>query len=225
MNTKNIDIRFNHPSTFILGGPSQCGKTSFTLNLLRRASHLFTDSRCTQNIVYYYKEWQDSFDMFQAENIVTDWVCGAPSAADFKSRTEEYKNRGGSIVILDDFGQEINRDIVSIYTVLAHHTSSSVVLLTQNIFSKNPLFRELSLNANNIVLFKNPRDSTQISHIARQFAPGNSKYIIEAFREATKKAYTYLLFDLSQKCPEELRIRSNIFVENSPISIWIPNNK
>lgn len=222
MNTENIDIRFKHPSTFLLAGPSQCGKSSFVFNLLRKIDLLFSEPRCAQNIIYYYKEWQEGFELFQNENIVKEWINGIPTVDDFKSRVEAYKHIGGSCVIIDDFGQSITKDILLLFTVLAHHTNTNVVLLTQNIFSKNPLFRELSLNANIIVIFKNPRDSSQISYIARQFAPTNPKYIINAYREATKKAYSYILFDLSQTCPEELRVRSGLFDVNSPITVWVP---
>lgn len=225
MTSECYDVRFRHPATFLLAGASQSGKTHFAFNLLRKADVLFNDPRCTQNIIYYYKQWQDSFEMFENENIVTKWINGKPTADDFTSQVEKYKDNGGSIVILDDFGQEITKDFVLFFTVLAHHTSTSVILLTQNIFSKNPLFRELSLNTNIIVFFKNPRDNTQISHLARQISPTDSKYIIEAYRAATKKPYSYLLFDLTQQCAEEIRVRSGLFEKDSPISVWMSKKK
>jgi hypothetical protein len=217
-----FDIRFQNPSTFLLAGASQSGKTTFTLNLLRYGDILFTNPTCLQNVIYYYKEWQDSFDYFQRESVVTEWVNQVPTSEDFKERTLLYKDRGGSVVIIDDFAGELNKDIASIFSVLSHHTNTTVFLLTQNIFSKNPAFRDISLNSTYIALFKNPRDSSQISHFAKQFAPGNSAYIIGAFKECTKKAYSYIIFDHHQATPEAIRVRSNILPIERPVRVWMP---
>ena len=212
------DIRFRNPSTFILAGASQSGKTTFVLNLLRQAKDLFRDPRCLQNVIYYYKEWQDVYAKFADEHIVFDWVNEVPTASSMREKTLAFKQDGGSIVVIDDFAQELTRDIVTIFSVLAHHTNSVVILLQQNIFSKNPVFREISLNATYIIVFKNPRDSSQITHFAKQFAPGNFKWIVDAYRTCTKKPYTYLLFDSHQSTPDILRLRSDVFDES--VSVW-----
>ena len=214
------DMRFKNPTSFILAGPSQSGKTTFALNLLRQIDELFVTPECQQNIIYYYKEWQDTLANVQQENLVQQWVNALPTVDDFKERTLLHKETGGSIVIIDDFAQNLNADIVTIFSVLCHHYNATVILLTQNIFSKNPVFREISLNATYILLFKNPRDLSQISHYARQFNPGNSKFIIAAFRECTKLPHSYMLFDHHQSTDENLRIRSNIFINQWPMKVW-----
>jgi hypothetical protein len=67
------------------------------------------------------------------------------------------------------------------------------------------------VNSHYIVLFKNPRDAGQVSTLARQMYPGNSKFVIEAFKDATSTPHSYLLFDLRPEQNEKLRLRSNIF--------------
>ena len=64
-------------------------------------------------------------------------------------------------------------------------------------------------------MFKNPRDMSSIRYFSRQIDPTNSKNIIDIFMKATKKPFSYLLFDLTQETPDELRLRSNIFFENN----------
>jgi molybdopterin-guanine dinucleotide biosynthesis protein len=216
-----FDVRFHHPSTFTIAGPSQSGKTTFVWNLLRDAGELFTSAKCLQNVVYFYKEWQEGFTMFEQEDIVKHWVNDLPTIDDFKERTLPFKDVGGSIVIIDDFAQELNKDIATIFTVLSHHTNTTVILLTQNLFSKNPVYRDVSLNSTYIVLFKNPRDLSQISHFARQFQPGNHQYIIEAFKKCTKAPYSYMLFDHHQATSDGLRVRSNIFPKQWPVRVWM----
>ncbi len=217
-----FDARFKNPSTFLLGGSSQSGKTTFTLNLLRSIDHVFESPSCKQNILYYYNQWQSAFDAFQQENIVREWVNKLPTTEDVREKTLLYKDKGGSVIVIDDFAQKLNKDIVDIFSILSHHTNSVVILLTQNIFSKNPVFRDISLNSTYVILFKNPRDSSQIVSFAKQFAPGKNGYIVEAYKEATKSPYSYLLFDHHQATPDILRVRSNILQSEWPLKIYMP---
>ena len=47
-----------------------------------------------------------------------------------------------------------------------------------------------------MVFFKIPRDTSQISHLAKQMYPGKVKFIQESFENATKVPYGYLVIDL-----------------------------
>lgn len=219
---KMFDLRFKNPCSFIVAGVSQSGKTTFTLNLLRNIDTMFADPRCKQNVIYYYKKGQDVFNMFEKEKIVKKWVDHLPTEQMINEATMAYKGKGGSVLIIDDFGQELTRDIVSLFAVLSHHTNSVVILLMQNIFPKKPLFRDISLNSTYVVLFKNPRDKSQIANFARQFSPGKNSYIVDAFQEATKNPYSYLLFDFEQNTPDSVRVRSKILPHEGPMMVWLP---
>lgn len=225
MSSKMYDLRFKSPSTFILVGSSQSGKTTFTLNVLRSASELFEDSRCVQNVLFYYKHMQPSYESVEKEGLVNQWVNQVPTKSDIQDRTMLYKNSGGSIVIIDDFGDELTSDILHIFTALSHHYKLHVFLLLQTLYSKNPLYRAISLNATYIVIFKNPRDTSQIRTYARQFSSGNVKYIIESFHQATKLPYSYLLFDHHQLTPEILRVRSRVLPHQQPMIVWRSTNE
>jgi hypothetical protein len=50
-------------------------------------------------------------------------------------------------LVLDDFGQQLNADIVELFSVTCHHSNLVVFLLTQNIFAKNMAQRDVSLNS------------------------------------------------------------------------------
>ena len=80
-------------------------------------------------------------------------------------------------------------------------------------FPKYKVSRIIGLNAQYIVAFKNPRDATQVTHLARQMYPGRVKYMQEAFKDATSCPYDYVLLDLKQETPEHLRLRTNVFPE------------
>lgn len=216
-----MDLRLKTPFNAIIAGASQSGKTTFVLNLLRHIDELFLDSRCKNNIIYYYKEMQPNLQSFQSENIVRHWVNKLPTVEDVKDRTLNSKETGGSVIIIDDFASDLTKDISEIFTVIGHHQNTSVILLSQNLFQQGSTFRNVSLNSKYIIIFKNPRDSSQISHFARQFAPNNSKWIVNAFKEATKTPYSYMFLDNHQTTPDVIRVLSNILLHEWPIRVWL----
>jgi len=69
----------------------------------------------------------------------------------------------------------------------------------------------MSLNAHYMVLFKNPRDVSQFANLARQMYPKSSKFAVEAYSDATREPYSYLLVDVRLEQDEELRLSTNIF--------------
>jgi len=71
----------------------------------------------------------------------------------------------------------------------------------------------MSLNAHYMVLFKNPRDVSQFANLARQMYPktSQSQFPVEAYKDATREPYSYLLIDLRLAQDEDLRLRANIF--------------
>jgi hypothetical protein len=80
----------------------------------------------------------------------------------------------------------------------------------------------MSLNAHYLVLFKNPRDSTQIATLSRQIYPGKSKFLIESFQDATRKPYGYLVLDLKTDTEEAYRVRTCIFPEDEWHYVYVP---
>jgi hypothetical protein len=139
---------------------------------------------------------------------------------------ESFNDKMPRLIILDDLMAESGQSVVNMFTKGSHHYNLSVMLLTQNLFLSSPGFRTISLNAHYIVVGKNPRDRNQINHLAMQLAPGNVKFIQEAYADATNTPYGYLFIDVTQKCNEELRIRSSIFPDDSPQNIiYIPMEK
>ena len=97
------------------------------------------------------------------------------SSVDGKKRT---------LLLINDLMTSKDDRVVDIFTKISHHRNLSVVYLTQNLFSKSKQTRTLSLNSHDIVLFKNARDPTQVTNLARQMYPGKSAFTIEALKNA-----------------------------------------
>ena len=75
----------------------------------------------------------------------------------------------------------------------------------------------LSINAQHIVVFKNPRDKSQIRFFAQQVAPGKVSKFLDVFNNCTERRYGYLHCDFSQNTPEEIRFTTNSFPHEHPI--------
>ena len=216
-----MDMRFNHPSTWIVAGPSMSGKSSITVSILRNKSEMFKNGDSIKKVIYFYSEWQKSFEDLLRDGVVDEFSSQQPTLDLIKSKVEHLKDSGGSIVVLDDKMHDLTKDISSMFSKLSHHNNITIFLLVQNLFFNDQEFRNISLNSKYILLTKNPRDKAQITHFAKQFAPGKGKYVVESYREATKQPYGYLLFDHCQDTPDELRVRSNIFHHEFPMKVWI----
>jgi hypothetical protein len=144
-------------------------------------------------------------------------------------KVRPYKDNGGSLIIFDDTMSDIKPGFEKIFTILGHHTNSSLIFLSQNLFYNNKTFRNISLNFDYIVIMRNNRDLSQINYLAQQLCPGNTKYITQSYYEATQEPYSYLFIDCSANSPRELRLRSNIFPiiqpDQTPYSVYLEKDK
>ena len=62
-----------------------------------------------------------------------------------------------------------------------------------------------------MIIFKNPRDKSQVNVLARQMFPYKYNFFLEAFADAVEsKNYSYLFVDLKQSTLEKNRIQSGI---------------
>ena len=104
-----------------------------------------------------------------------------------------------------------------LFTKGSHHRNISVVFISQNLFIQGKYTRTISLNSHYMIIFKNPRDKAQFSHLARQMFPDNTRYLNECFMDATSLPHGYLFLDFKQDTQEILRVRSNILPNDKTI--------
>ena len=220
MEVEALDMRVNHGSTHLLCGPSNSGKTVRVANILRNKDSYIKGGDKIKNVVFCYSAWQNIYSQLDSEGVVTKWVNELPTDEQYRDLVAAYANRGGSIVVLDDFLTEINKDMVQIVCVSSRHYNTSTFLLFQNLFPSNPLARQISLNVKYLYIHKNPRENTQMNFLARQISPNDYKWIVAAYQEATKEPYGCLVIDMTQETPNYLRFRSNVLPHEFPMIIW-----
>ena len=93
-----------------------------------------------------------------------------------------------------------------------------------NVFHQGRYYRDISLNAEYLVLFKNVRDKNRFVYLARQVYPEDSDSLYKAYLEATQRPRGYLVLDLSQDKDDRLRVRTNTIPPEHPTIIYAPIN-
>ena len=217
------NLRFVRGATHLVVGPSGCGKTVRTAKILRHRGQLIEDGEKIRNVVLCYAAWQPLYDSLKEAGVVTRFIKKKPSSAEFVELVSEYRDRGGSIVVIDDFMSQIDEDLVDIVTVQSRHYNTSTFILFQSLFPSNRLARQISLNVKYLHIHKNPRENAQIQTLARQLAPRASKWIVAAYHKVTEAPHQCFLIDLTQQREEKLRYRSHYLPDELPMRAWGPD--
>ena len=202
--------RFQHPCSILMAGPSMSGKSYFLRDLLNNRDKMFSPP--PDKVIWFYGIQQKLYE--EIENVT--FVEGFPS------NYQEYIGLN-SLIILDDLMTEMGSDkrLTQLFTKGSHHLNLSVIFITQNLFHKGKEMRDVSLNCQYLILFKNRRDMSQVMHIAKQLYPRRTKFFQEVYEDATKKPYSYLLVDLKNDTPERMRLRTQILPQQTQY-IYVP---
>jgi len=195
-----MDVRWRHPFTCLISGPTGSGKTVWVTQFLSNLPLLMNP--VPEEVIWCYGEWQLGYNQLKREGVI--FTEGLP-------KVEEWSTNKRRLVILDDLMSETDDRVTKLFTKGSHHRNISVMYIVQNLFGKNKEQRTISLNSHYLVVFKNPRDASQITHLAKQMYPGKLKYVQESFKDATSVPHGYLLLDLRQETPDHLRLRTDIF--------------
>jgi len=221
-----FDTRLKTSFNCLVSGPTGSGKTTFVKNLLSIGDQIFTEK--PKKVFLFYKAMQDMYLEMEKNGLIHEMVDvqdGMPSLDSIHDMVSPFKNDGGSMIIFDDSMSSVNSDFELLFCNLSHHDNCSIIFMTQNLFFQDKSFRTMSLNSQYIILMKNDRDKQQISILSRQISPNNSNYIIQAYQDATKEPYDYLLLDFSPITDNTIRLRSKIFPNQFPMITYLEKNK
>ena len=198
MQKVEVDTRFQCPFGCMVVGPSMSGKSYFILNLLRRKKEFFHP--CPDRVIYAYGVWQSAFDNVHDIEFVKG-VEGLSSV--------NFSPNVPSILIIDDLMEELsnNKELSVLFTREMHHKNITVFFLVQNLYKQGKSMRDVALNCQVLVLFKSARDSEQIKVLARQTG---MKHLSQAYHEAIKERYGYLVLNLQPIIPDMLRLQSDV---------------
>jgi len=203
-----MDATWKHPFTCVVAGPTSCGKTTFVVDLVTQASQLIDPA--PESIVWVHDDYQPVFDQLKEQVTFVDNL----DAVDDLPRDRRH------LLIVDDMMTEAGDKMLKLFTKGSHHRNLSIIYIVQNLFDKGKHHRTISLNTHYLLVFKNPRDSTQIQVLARQMFPGRSHLVLKAFADATSQPFGYLLFDFRQETPDRMRLRTRVLPRDSRHTVY-----
>ena len=202
-----MSVLFKHPFTCLIAGPTGSGKSYFVFRLLKNIELI---DPIPERIVYCYVAWQEAFN--EVKDV--EFLQGLP-------QLDYFNPKQRTLLIVDDLMSECDKNVTDIFTRGSHHLNISILYIVQNLFDKGKHHRTISLNAHYLIVFKSPRDNSQITHLGKQMFPKKLQVVSEAFYDATSKPYGYLLFDFKQSTPEKFRLRTNIFPDETQF-VYVP---
>lgn len=208
--------QFKHPFTCMVAGPTSSGKTVLVRRILKNHKLLISVGVEKLKVMWAYGQWQNLYKEL-IPNVECEYIEGLPSE-------ENIRESSPHLVVIDDLMTELggNQKLANLFTKGSHHNNISVIFITQNLFHQGNQMRTISLNCHYPIIMKNPRDKAQIRCFGNQVFPGKLKFFLEAYEDAAKDSYGYLLIDLTQSTPEKLRLRARITPEEVPKSINSP---
>jgi hypothetical protein len=197
-------LLFKIPSAIIISGPSSSGKTTLTKKLLQHNKTLF--SPVPQQIIYCYGEYSAYIQELEREGIQT--FDGPPNEEMIRLAKKPF------LLVIDDLQLTIDEQLLNnLFTKKSHHQNFGIIFICQNIFDKK--LRIARQNSQYLFLMSAPNAVLQIRILGQQLFP--SKNFMDAYNDATKKAYSYLLIDLHPLTDPQLRLRTAIFPDETQI--------
>jgi len=147
------DLRFKHPFTCIISGPTGSGKSSFCLRFLQNLDSLCTEQDFDGGVIWCYSERtavpEQQLALLRKNIRINE---GVP---------DNFDNTQGKpcLIVLDDLLNDVySKEVCNLFTRSSHHRNISVILITQNLFHQGQHCWDISLNAKYLVLLKIVRD-------------------------------------------------------------------
>ena len=193
------ETRLAAPFSMSVCGSRGSGKSYFVKNLLLNPQILVEPF---ERILWVYKTWQPLFNDLGHVEFVNEMP---------ENMTGIQARR--TLIIFDDWMSEaVESEFVSSLFTRGRHQNISPIFLSQNIFVQGKYSRNIAVNTDYLVIFKNSRDISQIQKLGTQmYGKGNSHILLDAYNDATSVKYGYLFINHRPDIDERLKLRGNLF--------------
>lgn len=224
------DMKFETPCAICITGPSQCGKSTFIVKLIKNRNQMFNQS--FQRIIYCQPanlcvRNNPIFEEILKEFPTAELVSGLPDI----SKLFLDMDSSPKCVIIEDLMAELlnSPEMVHLFTVQIHHNNLTVLCTLHNHYYNSRFAKSLSRNIGYKIFFYNRLDLRELKMISMQIS-NNPNFLIECFNFLMKKfldSNAYVLIDGSfQSKMKSMFVRSHILPNQDgdikPI-IFFPN--
>ena len=141
---------------------------------------------------------------------------------------QTVKTSRPDIIVIDDLMTEKSNDpfMHNLFTKVSHHLKVTIIYITQNMYEKGQC--KMKRNAHYLIMMRNPSDKSQITTLGRQLFPrkrGHLEHFYEAYDDATRKKYGYLVIDVSPEGSEIEKLKTNIIPDSKgklSVIVYLP---
>ena len=191
---------FKSPFTCIVVGATSSGKSHWVKRLLENRMSLIDPSPA--EVLYCFGEMNPQILEYRNQGI--EIYNGVPDAETIKAQQKPL------LLVIDDLMLDIQPEYLDIlFTRGSHNWNVSVIFVTQALFGRN--IKTARANSHYLVLMRNPQAKQNIRTLGSQMFPGQLKFFMESFNDATASPYSYLLVDSHPNTDDKERLLTNIF--------------
>ena len=117
-----------------------------------------------------------------------------------------------------------SKTLSNLFTKGAHYKNLNVLYLVQNVYNKSKSQRTVSLNTHYNVVYCNKRNTPQFWSLAYQMHRGDARWLLNAFNDATKEPYGYLVLDHHPTSQRVIRVLTNI-LPGKGLTVYMKRSK
>ena len=200
----NNPMLFSHPFSMIISGPSQSGKTTLVERIIKTKNTIVKPQ--IAKITWFYGS-ESSITKLRDTYPDIKFCSGLPNI----NEIEKFDSDVNRLMIIDDLMCEKDSEgvLVDLFTKSSHHRNISVIFIVHNVFEK--YLRTVNINAKYMIMFKNPRDQSQIRVLGSQMFGSGDNLVKKAYADISKEPHAYLLLNFSQNAKPCERVRTKIF--------------
>jgi len=220
VNCTDDDLKFQTPCAVCVSGPSQSGKSTLIVKLIKFRKEMFTNefkrclycqpsNLCTSNNPIF----EEILKYFPTAEL----VCGLPDVTKLHLDDENSND----LVVIDDLFSEFleSPEMVHLLSVQIHHSRITTLISLHNVYYNSKFSKTIRRNFNYNIFFYNRLDLRELKSLSCQLGK-NSNFLQDCFDFLATKfpnENAYVLVDGHYKSITSLYVRSHIFPENGKI--------